>query len=78
MKGGENCNFLCVILHLISKAYKMDIYQLYITPFTDIVAPVFKYVSQNQCSVYGIYFLMWFIPSQLFSLLNMFNVANYV
>ena len=49
----------------------MDIYH-------SILLLVFKYVRRNQCSVYGIFFLMLFIQSQLFSLLNMFNKAEYV
>ena len=54
-------NIFCVYLYYNSKPYKN-------TPFTDIVAPVFKYVRWNQYSVYGIHFLMSFIQSQLFSL----------
>ena len=63
VKGGRNYHFLCVItLYMYQQSInKMDIYHC-------ILLLVFKYVRQNQYSVYGILFLMWFIQSQLFSL----------
>ena len=45
MKSTNNC----IVMYM----YALGILYMYITPFTDIVAPVFKYVRQNQCSDYG-------------------------
>ena len=63
---------VCVQLHCISKPYQMDIYHdcspLFKSPLTDIVARVSKYVRWKHCLFYGIYFLMGFIRSKLFSL----------
>ena len=50
-KGGKNDHFLCVSTLYQQTIYKIDIYHC-------ILLLVFKYVRRNQCSVYGILFLM--------------------
>ena len=61
IKGGENYHFLFVITLYQLSIYEMDICHC-------ILLLVFKYVRRNQSSVYGIFFMILFIQSQLFSL----------